>query len=345
MTQPQDPKPRQPSRPELQRAIAGDEKVAPDVLKRAERRYDANATAAPKRSATLNGMVAPPAPGSAPPPPRLPGELAPTLPAKGNPLQHQTVQRPAPPSAMRQAVRSDPPPAHAPAAEPIVAPDDRQPVSIVAPHSAGRRQSPLPAPSVRPEDGQAAAQRREIERTTAERDKALAELQLERLRAQERAAERELELQGRLAEQQGEIEFAKASANSKPWIDERLVKALASLVTAMAALGVPFGIWLTAKSGEIERAQVRQAEKSKDTAATAGSAKAESSGTDKRVDELEKQLAAERAYNRAVWQRAGIEVPKRPGDPDPPKLDAEAPLRKPGTATKGAVLVVKTPPP
>lgn len=54
---------------------------------------------APKRSATLTGMPAAP---------RLPGELAPTLPAQ-NPLRKQTWRIPTPPSAVAIARRSEPP--------------------------------------------------------------------------------------------------------------------------------------------------------------------------------------------------------------------------------------------
>lgn len=124
-----------------------------------------------------------------------------------------------------------------------------------------------------------------------------------------------------------------------------MVKALAGLLTALAGLGVPLGIWLTAKATSLESAQEQQAERSKEVSATAGSAKAESSGTDKRLDELEQQLAEERAYNRALLQRMGVEVPKREGDPEPPKLVTETPLPKPGTVSRAPVLVVKTPPP
>lgn len=319
MAPPEPKRPRQGSSDALDRLL--DEQPERGAVRHSA--VDGVPQAPPRRPATRPEMAAlrappiisqpdPPLPGPAP----LPVEHARTVPAAAHVAR--TQRAPTPVDA--QAARSETP-------------------------SSGRPSASLPPPSRNPDDGAHQAQRRELERLQAERDRAQAELQLERLRAEERAAERELELQGRLAEQQGELELAKIAAKSKPWIDERLVKALASVLTAMAALGVPLGIWLTAKAGELERAQERQAEKSKDTAATAGSAKVEASGTDKRVDELEKQLAAERAYNRGIWKLQGIEVPKRPGDPDPPKIDAETPLRKPGTVTKGPVLVVKTPPP
>lgn len=54
---------------------------------------------APRRTKTLDGMPAAP---------RLPGELAPTLPAQ-NPLRKQTWRIPTPPSAVALARRSEPP--------------------------------------------------------------------------------------------------------------------------------------------------------------------------------------------------------------------------------------------
>ena len=213
----------------------------------------------------------------------------------------------------------------------------------------------LPPPSSDPEEASQRARGRELERITAERDQARAQVQLEQLRAEEQVAAHEqtrLDAAAKLAQLQLEIEREKtkqATAPAKPWIDERLVKALVALLTALAGLGIPLGIWLTAKATSLESAQQRQGERTKDATATAASAKAESSGTDKELDELKQQLAAERAYNREVLrQAAGIETPKRDGDPDPPKLTTKAlPLRKPkpGAGTAAPVLVVTTPPP
>ncbi len=77
--------------------------------------------AAPKRSATLTGLVAPPAPGSQPPP------LPPTKPAPPRHPLKATWRVPTPPSAAALARRSDPPP-HGSPPEPDV---DQEPVTAV----------------------------------------------------------------------------------------------------------------------------------------------------------------------------------------------------------------------
>ena len=125
----------------------------------------------------------------------------------------------------------------------------------------------------------------------------------------------------------------------------RLVKALVGLLTAMTALGAPLGIWLTAKATAAETAQQRQGKAAQDATTTASSAKAESSTVSKEIDELRQRERARRAYDREVFRRMGVIIPKVEGDPDPPQLDVEVPLRNPGTVTPGPVLVVKTPPP
>lgn len=144
---------------------------------------------------------------------------------------------------------------------------------------------------------------------------------------------------------QGSATPVPSSVPPKGWSDPRVIRAGIALLTAMAGLGTPLGIWLSVKAAAIEAAQQRQGKRAEETAATATSAKAESSGADKRIDALEQRLAAERAYNREVLRRMGVEVPKRPGDPDPPELQTQTPLRKPGAVTPQPVLVVTTPPP
>lgn len=284
----------------------------------------------PQRRGTLpGGMAAIPA--------RASGEFAPTLPAPKQPSLKKTWRVPTPPSAAALARRSDPPTGTEP------------PPRTDAP--TGQPGASLPPPSASAEESSRQAQRREIDRVTAERDQARAQVQLEKLRAEEQAAAQEqlkLDAAARLAQLQLEIERERtkqASAPAKKWLDERLIKALVALLTALAALGAPFGIWLTAKTTAAESAQARQSATTKEASTTASSAKAESSTASKELDELRKQLAAQRAYDREVWRRMGIIVPKRDGDPDPPQLDVEVPLRKPGTVTPGPVLVVKTPPP
>lgn len=237
--------------------------------------------------------------------PALPGELAPTRPAP-NPLQRLTVRRPTPPSAVARMRRTDPPAA---TATPVVA-----------------NGTTLPPESQEPVHH---AQRRALEA----KDTALDEL-----RQQLQRAQLELELERTRAR-------STSSAPPKGWSDPKMVKAVWVLLGALGTLATPLGIWLTAKATALESAQQRQDRTTQEATATASSAKAESSTTDKRIDELQQQLSAERAYNREVLRRLGVQVPKRPGDPDPPELKTETPLRKPGAITPAPVLVVTTPPP
>ncbi len=274
---------------------------------------------------TLTGLPAPAAPGSAPPPPALPLEFAPTK--RPAAPWGRTMRAPTPPEVVAAARRIETPPA-------------------------GSARSSLPPASGHPDDGSKLAQRREIERVTAERDQARAQVQLEQLRAQEQAAVQDqarLDAAAKLATLQLEIEREKtkqATAPARPWLDERLTKALVALLTALAGLGIPLGIWLTAKATALESKQERQEAKSSEVATVATAAKAESSASDKELDALKRQLGEERAYNREVLRRMGVEVPKREGDPEPPKLKTgSTPLRKPGAVTPAPVLVVTTPPP
>jgi hypothetical protein len=273
---------------------------------------------APTRKGTLIGMGATRIPG----PPPLPREGAPTLPAAAHTARTQRAASP----VNVQAVRIEDAPQ-------------------------GQPGPTLPPPSATAEEASAAAQRRDLERLQAERDQARAQLQLERLRAEEQAAAQDqlrLDAAANIATLQLEIERERtkqANAPTKPWIDERLVKALVALLTALAGLGVPLGIWLTAKATSLEHTQARQGERTKDATATAASAKVESSGADKELDELKQQLAAERSYNREVLRRMGVQIPKRPGDPDAPELKTDTPLPKPGKVSGAPVLVVTTPPP
>lgn len=313
--------------------------------------------AAPRRTATLPqmaalkappviaqtepGLPAPPAPASAPAPPRLPGELAPTAPAPAAMPWGKTMRAPTPPRLRAQARRSDPPapPAAAPAPEPSRPP--APPARVPSPAGG----TSLPPASQDPGSAAHLAQRRELERIHAERDRAVAELQLERLRAEERAAERELEAQTRLAEQQLEIEKLKAERKPEKFAGLTLRQAFIGLVIAITALGAPLGTYLSVMAGTAKD----KADKNEGTTAavkkTAESGAQTAATTSREVEDLKEQLRNERAYNRELWRLQGVEVPKRPGDPEAPKIETEAPLRRPGKLTRGPQVIVTTPPP
>ncbi len=122
-----------------------------------------------QRRQTLGGMPAPPAPESAPPPPRLPLEHAETKPAPANPLRKATWRVPTPPSAVALARRSDHP----------AAPET--PVPESAPQGQPDRSTPLPPPSRDPAEATILAARRRAEAAEAR----LAELERrDRIRAE-----------------------------------------------------------------------------------------------------------------------------------------------------------------
>ncbi len=299
------PQDRRPPAQPDRRIIAGDEQPERGAVKHPG--VDGADQDAPKKSTTLTGF--PGVPLDARP---LPAERAKTRRAPSP--WGQTVLKPPPPSSVALARRSEPPATSEPPAPQT--------------NASGRPDAPLPPPSLHPDEASAQASRRRAERAEQ--------------RADEEANERRrLELLLAIEQEKSK----QAAAPSKPWLDERLTRALVAVLTALAALGAPMGIWLTAKASALEKAQERQAERAKDTTATASSAKAESRDAAKELDALKQQLAAERAYNREVLRRMGVQIPKRDGDPDPPTIETESPLRKPGTVTPGPVLVVKTAPP
>lgn len=140
MTTTKDPRPRQPSRPEL----ILDEQPERGAVHHSG--VDGVPQARPVRRGTLpGGMAAIPVSS---------GEYAPTLKAPAPPTLKQTWRVPTPPSAVAQARRSDPPTS----AE--SAPVETPPVSL-------RKASPLPAPSQRPEQAAVEALRRRAEAAEA----------------------------------------------------------------------------------------------------------------------------------------------------------------------------------
>lgn len=122
----------------------------------------------------------------------------------------------------------------------------------------------------------------------------------------------------------------------------KLMLAVAGLLVAVAA---PCALWLTNAAMQAERDTRRTQVQATEAVKTSEIAKVQTRGNDKEIDDLKLQLAAERSYNREVLRRMGVQIPKRPGDPDPPELKTETPLAKPGKISGAPVLVVTTPPP
>ncbi len=304
------PLPRQPSRPDLQAAAEKDRTVTGAEN---QRRFDR-----PKRPGTLTGMPAPAAPGSKPPPPpRLPGELAATMPAPRNPLQHKTMRADSPPPLVAASRRTDPPPTIDP-----------------------------PAEEARP-SARAAAREPILEAELAKARGEIAELKRQG-RVQAEAASPATypppvtppAAPVPVVVQQG-VSSETLEAYRKA--QTKLMLAVAGLLVAIAA---PCALWLTNLSvrneSDTKRTQVQVTEVAKATETT----KEKTIDGSKETAITKADLAKFKLYFIAVQRRQGVAIrlPDGVREEDLPKLEFEAPLRRPGVVKPGASLIVQTPP-
>ncbi len=297
--------PRPPAQPD-RRAVVGDEQPAREAVRHPG--LDGAEQPRPARVGTLPGM---PALKRGP----APLELAATKPAPPNPLRYETWRIPTPPSTVALARRSDPPPA--------------VPVET------------LPAAT----DSADGATQQRLRRRAEEAEARVAELER---RARVRAETAAANFPPPVSQPAPRAPAPPAVPGSLPptgWSDPRVIKVFMGLGAALTAAATPLGIWLTAKATALESAQERQDKRAQEATVTASSAKEQSRDVAKELDEMKKLWAAERSYNREVLRRLGVSVPKRPGDPEPPTLETQTPLRKPGAVSPAPVLVVTTPPP
>lgn len=313
--------PRRPgSSPELQGI------VTPDQPERGAVRHHPGVEGAPQppplRRGTLPGGMS-----AIPQAPAVPGELAPTLPAQ-NPLQRMTVRRPAPPSAVTLARRSDPPVG----AEP---PRSQTPAS-------GQPATPLPPPSLDPRDAQIAALRARAE--TAERDKA----ELER---QQRV---QVESKGP-GPYQAPVERKPSPAGGTPVTDSiRPDGTLASLrkaqtrfylalAAALAAAAIPLASWLQS-AAEAKAQSARADVKANAATSAADSAKQTAGNADKELAKLREEFHQYRSNQREIWRLQGVEVPANKGDPDAYDLKPITPYCPRGKVCSGPTLVLQVAP-
>jgi hypothetical protein len=189
----------------------------------------------------------------------------------------------------------------------------------------------LPPPSATAQEAAEAALRRRAE--AAEQAVKDAEAATKRL---------ELELAAKVAADE-------LAAKQRPADPERIWgvpvrNALIAFMAAVTALGAPATIWLTAQAeiAKQEAAQLKIA-----TAALQAKATEEQANKAKAKVELadsKSELVAQRVYYREVFRIMGVEIPKHPGDPDPPDLKPVTPLCPTGKVCSGPQLIISVPP-
>jgi hypothetical protein len=284
----------------------------------------------PKRSATLTGLPAPAAPGSKPPPvPRLPGELAPTLKAPPNPLQHKTIRQPAPPSAVAAARRTDPPVGIR------VPPDEAR--STLPPGSS------LPPASLTPDAGSLEAVRRRAVAAETE----LAELKRQaRVRAETASPATYPPPVSPPAAPAPVVVHHGVSTETLEAYRKAQTKLMLGIAGFLVLIGAPLALWLTNAATQAERDTKRTQVQATEAVKTSESAKVQTSGNDKELAELKAELAKFKLYTIALQRRQGVAIrlPEGVREEDLPKLEFEAPLRRPGVVKPGATLIVQTPP-
>ncbi len=282
-----------------------------------QRRFDL-----PKRAATLTGMPAPAAPGSKPPPaPRLPGDLAPTLPAP-NPLQHKTIRRPTPPSVVASMRRTP------------VPPSEDTPSEETPPQSL--------------QEGQEAALRKaladEREKTrSAEAD--LAELKRQ-ARVQAEAASPASNFPPPVTPAAPTVVVQGVSSETLEDYRKAQTKLMLAFAGLIVAIGGPCALWLTNAAIRSESTTKRNEVQITEVAKANETTKEKTSDANKEAAVTKADLAKFKLYMIVLQRRQGVWVrlPEGVREEDLPKLDFEAPVRKPGEVKPGASLIVQTPP-
>jgi hypothetical protein len=296
---------------------------------------DAEAPLPPKQKAhaTLTGLPAPAADGSAPPPPRVPGDFAPTLPAPKDPPLKKTWRLPTPPSAARLARRTDPPVTGEPSSEPDA--------------STGQPGASLPPLSQDPEETIQDALRRRAE--AAEGKIAAANA-----RAEEAERRRRVQLETASSATYPPAvtpsvapeaptkapESGAASEGSTKALRSALTKLVLGLAALLALLGLPLTAYIQALTTQIQRstAQATQAN------ARADAVEVKAGTNTKEQNGLERAFRQYRSNRRELDRLQGIEYPKVEGDPEPDQLEPYAPLCPAGKVCPGAQLILKKAP-
>jgi hypothetical protein len=278
------------------KAIAGDEQ--PD--RRAVRHHpglEGADQAPPQRSITLNGIQAP----------KLPGELAPTMPA---PSTTADTRRPATPAE----------------GIPI-----RPQVVAMETSPGGQPGASLPPASSNPDAASAAALRRE-----------LAEAKLAKEAETEARKRLELELAAKAAAE--EAAAKKKPADPERIWGVPLRNALIGFMAAVTALGAPAAIWLTAQAEIAKQEAARQKLITEQLQAQVSAAKLDGGKAKLEASASKAELAHFKAYFREVMRLQGVEIAKHKDDPEAGDLKPTAPLCQPGKVCAGPQLIITVPP-
>jgi hypothetical protein len=114
----------------------------------------------------------------------------------------------------------------------------------------------------------------------------------------------------------------------------------------MTALGAPLGIYLTAQAEATKATVARQQVQITEAAKTSETAGDKTRDANKDLAATKAELAKFKLYVIALQRRQGVAIrlPDGVREEDLPKLEFEAPLRRPGVVKPGASLIVQTPP-
>jgi hypothetical protein len=274
----------------------------------------------PERNPTLSGLPAPPA---------LPLEHAPTKPAPRNPLEKKTWRLPAPPSALAQARRTDPPPG-------ILVPADE--VRPTIPPGAT-----LPPASLTPDAGSLEAVRRRAEKAETE----LAEMKRQaRVRAEAASPATYPPSVSPPAVQNPVIVQQGVSTETLEEYRKAQTKLMLAVAALLVAIGGPCALWLTNVAMRSESTTKRNEVQITEVAKATETTKEKTIDGSKDNAITKADLAKFKLYFIAVQRRQGVAIrlPDGVREEDLPKLDFEAPLRKPGVVKPGPGLIVQTPP-
>jgi hypothetical protein len=301
-------RPRQPSQPKLQGAIAGDEQPERGAVNHPG--VDGVAQPAP-RKATLTGLGAQ----------RPSGEYAPTLPAPPDPPLKKTWRLPTPPSAVALARRTDPPQAD----DTLPAPGEPggQPEA-----SSGPTSLELQVAALRARAEAAEAAKAELERQARVRSESQGPgpYQAPVVVAPERPSKAP--------------ESSAASDGSTKALRSAVTKLVLGLAALLALLGIPLTAYIQALTTQIERSN-SQATQARTEAADA---KAGNSKAKQEAAATKAELAQFKAYFREVMRLQGVEIAKQKDDPDAGDLKPVTPLCQAGKVCSGPQLIVTVAP-
>lgn len=322
--EPPDPskRPRQPSHSELKPIL--DQTPEDRVVE--QRRFDRPKrttltdlpkAAPPERKPTLKGL----SPAVPPPPAR-------------NPLQHRTVRADSPPPLVAASRRTDPPASPVPPRTSIRVPADEA-------RATGQPGASLPPASQHPDRASLEAVRRRAEAAETE----LAELKRQK-RVQAEAASPASFPPAVTPPAAPVIVHQGVSSETLEAYRKAQTKLMMAVAGLLVAIAAPCALWLTNAAVKAESDTKRSQVQVTEAVKTSESAKVQTSSTDKELAATKAELTKFKLYTIVLQRRQGVNIrlPDGVREEDLPKLDFEAPLRRPGEVKPGATLIVQTPP-